>query len=89
MKEIHGLIQKNDLETGKGSSATADILTPYKDFITENIKLSKPLKVGIDAGNGTGGVLAVPILKSLGCEVFDIFCDMDGTFPNHGGRPHG
>jgi phosphomannomutase/phosphoglucomutase len=41
------------------------------------------LRVGIDAGNGTAGVVAVPIIRNLGCEVFDLYCDMDGNFPNH------
>jgi phosphomannomutase/phosphoglucomutase len=43
--------------------------------------------VGVDAGNGTAGVIAVPILKAHGCAVHDIYCDMDGTFPNHEADP--
>ncbi len=45
------------------------------------------MKVGIDAGNGTAGVITVPILKALNCEVHDIYCDMDGNFPNHEADP--
>jgi phosphomannomutase/phosphoglucomutase len=43
--------------------------------------------VGVDAGNGTAGVVAVPIMRKLGCEVHDIYCEMDGTFPNHEADP--
>jgi phosphomannomutase/phosphoglucomutase len=45
------------------------------------------LRVGVDAGNGTAGVVAVPIMKRLGCEVHDIYCEMDGNFPNHEADP--
>ena len=87
LKEIGALIAADDFESGAGSSTFADILTPYQAYVTENIKLKKPLKVGVDAGNGTGGVVAVPVLEALGCEVTDIYCEMDGTFPNHEADP--
>lgn len=85
--EIREIINKKAFLSGKGSRSSADVITPYKDFLNKNISISKPLKVGIDAGNGTAGVIAVPVLKSLGCEVFDLYCDMDGTFPNHEADP--
>jgi phosphomannomutase/phosphoglucomutase len=49
--------------------------------------VSKALRVGVDGGNGTAGPVAVPIMQRLGCEVHDIYCDMDGTFPNHEADP--
>jgi len=67
--------------------SSADIITPYKEFVENNITLAKPIKVGVDAGNGTAGVVAVPVMKNLNCEVHDIYCDMDGTFPNHEADP--
>jgi phosphomannomutase/phosphoglucomutase len=60
-----------------------DIVTPYMDFVVQNITLNRRLRVGVDAGNATGGPVAVPILERLGCEVHPIHCEMDGTFPNH------
>ena len=72
---------------GKGTLVEQDVLTDYKEYIQKNITLSGSLKIGVDAGNGTAGVVAVPILKNLGCEVHDIYCDMDGTFPNHEADP--
>lgn len=87
LKKILGIITEEAFVEGKGSCRTADIITPYKEFVTGNISISKPLRIGIDAGNGTAGVVAVPILKALGCEVHDLYCDMDGTFPNHEADP--
>ena len=48
-----------------------------------NVKLAETLKVVVDAGNGTGGVVAVPLFRKLGCDVVELYCDMDGRFPNH------
>ena len=87
LQEILKTIEKKDFAAGRGSLETDDILTPYKSFLLENISLDRPLRVGIDAGNGTAGITAVPIIKGLGCEVHDLYCDMDGSFPNHEADP--
>jgi phosphomannomutase/phosphoglucomutase len=71
------------LQDEVGAKKTYDIVPEYSDYVVENIDMDKPLKVVVDAGNGTGGVVAVPIFKRLGCDVIDLFCDMDGHFPNH------
>jgi phosphomannomutase/phosphoglucomutase len=84
---IRDIIASGDFSQGSGSATTANVATPYQAFISGNIRLARPLRVGVDAGNGTAGVLAVPIMKALGCEVHDIYCDMDGTFPNHEADP--
>jgi len=78
-------IIKNDefLVDREGTEASYDVVPEYKDFVTNNIRLERKLKVVIDAGNGTGGVVAVPIFKKLGCDVVELYCDMDGHFPNH------
>jgi phosphomannomutase/phosphoglucomutase len=87
LQEILQIIENRDFESGTGSLDAFDILTPYQRFVLKNISLDRPLRVGIDAGNGTAGVAAVPIIKGLGCEVHDLFCDMDGSFPNHEADP--
>lgn len=87
LKKILKIINEKDFINGKGSYFSADIIAPYKEFIKGNISISKPLNVGVDAGNGTAGVVAVPLLKDLGCTVYDLYCDMDGTFPNHEADP--
>jgi phosphomannomutase/phosphoglucomutase len=87
LQEILQFIDKKDFETGRGSLETYDILTPYKNFVVKNISLERPLRVGIDAGNGTAGITAVPVIKELGCEVHDLYCELDGSFPNHEADP--
>ena len=87
IQKILGIIKEKSFVTGKGSLSTADVVTPYLEFVENNITLAGPIKVGIDAGNGTAGVVAVPLLKKLNCEVYDIYSDMDGTFPNHEADP--
>ncbi len=65
-----------------------DIVTPYHAYVKENLRLGRrKLKVVVDAGNGTGGVVAVPLFESLGVEVVPLFIEMDGRFPNHHADP--
>ena len=66
-----------------GSVQKKNIIPDYIDYIFGDIKLNKKVKVVVDAGNGTGGITAVPLYKKLGAEVVDIFCEVDGSFPNH------
>jgi len=84
---IREMIEAADFESGSGQTTSMDVVTPYMSFIETNINLSKKLRIGVDAGNGTAGVVAVPLMKKLGLEVHDIYCDMDGTFPNHEADP--
>jgi phosphomannomutase/phosphoglucomutase len=83
IQKLRRIIEGGTFAEGSGTAETADVVTPYQEFIQENINLARPLRAGIDAGNGTAGVVAVPIIRNLGCEVFDLYCDMDGNFPNH------
>jgi phosphomannomutase/phosphoglucomutase len=87
LQEVRRIIDSGTYAQGQGSFETTDATTPYMAYIQENITLSRPLRIGIDAGNGTGGATALPVLKGLGCEVHDLYCDMDGTFPNHPSDP--
>jgi phosphomannomutase / phosphoglucomutase len=87
IQEIWRIIESRQFTEGEGSAGSAEISSAYRDYIFNNTKLAKPLRVGVDAGNGTAGVVAVPLLKDLGCEVHDIYCEMDGTFPNHEADP--
>jgi phosphomannomutase/phosphoglucomutase len=87
LQDIRRLIEANNFVEGRGKVVQKDVVTPYKEFLVQNIRIKHPLRVGIDAGNGTGGITALPVLKQLGCEVHDIYCDPDGTFPNHEADP--
>ncbi|HEY5281813.1 MAG TPA: phosphomannomutase/phosphoglucomutase [Polyangia bacterium] len=68
----------------RGKVTDVDVLTPYIAHIVDNIALGpRRFKVVVDGGNGMGGITCVPILRKLGFEVDDLFCDTDGRFPNH------
>jgi phosphomannomutase/phosphoglucomutase len=86
-EEIQGLrrlAESGPFSSGAGSVTPHDIVTPYLRHVKENLRLgARKLKVVVDAGNGTGGVIAVPLFRSLGIEVVPLFIEMDGTFPNH------
>ncbi len=84
IQDIHTLIHSGQfIEEGGASVRTYDIAPEYKDYVLNNISLQKKLKIVVDAGNGTAGVIAVPIFKKLGCDVIELYCDVDGNFPNH------
>ncbi len=87
LQDIRIIIENQEFVQGKGKVSKKDVITPYKEYIVNNINIKHPIKIGIDSGNGTGGITALPVLKDLGCEVYDIYCDMDGRFPNHEADP--
>jgi len=87
LQDIRIIIENQEFVQGSGKVSKKDVITPYKEYIVNSINIKHPIKIGIDSGNGTGGITALPVLKELGCEVHDIYCDMDGRFPNHEADP--
>ena len=87
LQDIRIIVENKEFVQGQGTVTKKDVITPYKEYILNNINIKRSIKIGIDAGNGTGGITAIPVLKQLGCQVHDIYCDMDGTFPNHEADP--
>ncbi len=84
IQEILQLILQKNFENGNGQlSQNNEIDEIYKNYIVENIKLKRPVKVIVDGGNGAGGPYLPEILRRLGCEVTEMYCEPDGTFPNH------
>ena len=84
IQDIRRLIEQQDFVTESGGGETSlNIVPEYHDYVVSNVRLEKPLKVVVDAGNGTGGAVAVPLFRDLGCEVIPLYCEMDGNFPNH------
>lgn len=76
-------IESNDLTHGAGNYSEHSIANAYLERITSDIKLTRPIKIVIDCGNGVAGAFAPALYRGLGCEVTELFCDVDGTFPNH------
>ena len=66
-----------------GSVRKVDVLEDYKQRIVGDIKLSRPMKIVVDSGNGIAGASAPAILRAIGCEVTELFSEVDGDFPNH------
>ncbi len=87
IQEIRRIVDDGAFSHGMGGRSFQEVLHAYHNLITQTIHFDRPLRVGIDAGNGTAGVVAAPILKALGCEVHALYCEMDGTFPNHEADP--
>lgn len=83
IKKLYQNIVDNNLSSGNGSSQTKDVMPSYVDIIVSDIKLEKKLRIAIDCGNGVAGVIATELFTKLGCEVTELFCDVDGNFPNH------
>jgi phosphomannomutase/phosphoglucomutase len=83
IQQLRHIVESMDFAAEQGRIEHFDILSPYVDFVTGNIRIDKRLRVGVDGGNATGGPVATAILERLGCEIYPIYCDMDGSFPNH------
>jgi len=76
-------IESGDLAHGAGEYREFDIREHYLKRVTGDIKLGRPLKLVVDCGNGVAGATAPELYRRLGCEVRELFCDVDGSFPNH------
>lgn len=87
VQEIVNLIENDDFEIGEGIHKKDDVYPAYKKEILSKIKIKKPLKVVVDCANGTAGAFSPQIFRELGCEVFENYCDLDPTFPNHFPNP--
>ncbi|MDZ4209961.1 MAG: phosphomannomutase, partial [Candidatus Curtissbacteria bacterium] len=89
LQEILKLIQNQDFINGStpAGKREEDIWPKYLNDLLSKVKVQKPLKVVVDAGNGTAGKFAPEFLEKLGCEVVPLYCDLDGTFPNHEANP--
>ncbi|MGB5567975.1 MAG: phosphomannomutase/phosphoglucomutase, partial [Sedimenticolaceae bacterium] len=72
-----------DFSHGNGAVEQADLLDAYLEAVMQEVQLARPLKVVVDAGNGVAGELAIASFEALGCEVVPLFCEPDGSFPNH------
>ena len=77
------LIGKGDFETGAGGLREVDILAPYLDMLQEKIAFDRPLKIALDCGNAAGCLAGPEIFRRLGVELTELYCEVDGTFPNH------
>ena len=83
IQEIRVIIEKEDYETGEGTEASYDILSKYKRMLSSKIDIKKRMKVVMDCGNAAGAICAPEIFNNLNVDLTELYCDVDGTFPNH------
>ncbi|MCH7612109.1 MAG: phosphomannomutase/phosphoglucomutase [Candidatus Marinimicrobia bacterium] len=83
IQDIRKIIEKRDYETGEGSEVRHDLKETYMQMILDKIHIERPLKVVMDCGNAAGCILAPAIFKKLDIELTELYCNIDGTFPNH------
>lgn len=83
IKDLRRRIDSGDLLTGEGTVEQVDVLPDYIERVKSDVQLARPLKVVVDCGNGVAGVAAPRLLNALGCEVIELYCEIDGNFPNH------
>ena len=83
VQELRRRIEARKLSKGNGKRSTADVLDAYVERIASDVKLARPFRIAVDCGNGVAGMLAPRLYRRLGCEVEELYCEVDGRFPNH------
>jgi len=83
IQNLYRRIAENRFVDGQGGLQTIDVSADYIRRITDDIQVERPLKIVVDCGNGIPGAIAPAVLEGIGCEVIQLYCDVDGTFPNH------
>lgn len=83
---IHALgerVEQGNLLQGDGTSQTQDLVPDYIQRITEDVGLARPMKVVLDCGSGTASLVAPQLFRALGCQVVELYCEVDNSFPGH------
>ncbi|MBP1767359.1 MAG: phosphoglucomutase/phosphomannomutase alpha/beta/alpha domain [Candidatus Aminicenantes bacterium] len=84
IQQVYRLLKDGKITSDKpGSKSSCDIIPDYENYVVQNIRLGRKLKIVLDAGNGVAGFVAAPIFRKLGCDVTELYCEPDGRFPNH------
>lgn len=87
IQDIYQCIADGSFSAGQGTLENIDVLDSYIDTITQDVKINKPMKIAIDCGNGVAGPTAKRLFSNMGCDLTELYCDIDGTFPNHHPNP--
>jgi phosphomannomutase/phosphoglucomutase len=84
--DVQGLrqrIESGRLASGQGKRSSANVLDAYVERIAGDVKLARRFRIAVDCGNGVAGMLAPRLYRALGCDVTELYCEVDGRFPNH------
>lgn len=83
IQDLRIRIEQSDFTTGNGGLSQQNVADEYIDRLGSDIALARPVRVVVDAGNGVAGAIGTRALEALGCTVIPLFCEVDGSFPNH------
>ncbi|WP_243048535.1 phosphomannomutase/phosphoglucomutase [Dyella sp. RRB7] len=84
IQDLYQRIASHQLEgDGKGNLRHVDVVPDYIERITSDVQAERRLRVVVDSGNGIAGAVAPQVLEGIGCEAIPLYCDVDGSFPNH------
>jgi phosphomannomutase/phosphoglucomutase len=83
IQDLRRRIERQAWRAGAGRREQASVLEAYVARIAGDVKLARPMRIAIDCGNGVAGMAAPQLYRRLGCEVRELFCEVDGSFPNH------
>src|SRR5689334_16620167 len=83
IQRLRTRIEAGDLKSGAGQKSERNVLDAYVERIAGDVRLARPMRIAIDCGNGVAGMLAPRLYRRLGCEVTELYCEVDGRFPNH------
>ena len=83
IQHLRELIDLGSFASGAGNIDELDVAPAYLERIVGDVKLARPMKIAVDCGNGSPGAIAPRLFRAMGCEVQELFCEVDGNFPNH------
>ena len=83
IQELYRIMANGNFPQGHGLVSQHDITPSYVEELSGQLKLTRKLKVVVDGGNGSGGLVTAEVLRQVGAEVVELYCQPDGTFPNH------
>jgi phosphomannomutase/phosphoglucomutase len=83
IQEIRRIIEEESYTGGEGSLTSRDVIGPYRETLLSRISLDRGLKVAVDGGSGTAGIVAPDLVRALGCEVTELYCEPDSSYPGH------
>lgn len=83
IQALYQTIVHGQFASGDGRYRTHDIRDAYLQRISSDVKIARPMKIAVDCGNGVAGAFAGDLYRAMGCDIIELFCDVDGTFPNH------
>jgi phosphomannomutase/phosphoglucomutase len=83
IQDLRRIIESGKFASGEGKRSAASVLDAYVERIAGDVKLARKMHIAVDCGNGVAGMLAPKLYRALGCEVEELYCEVDGSFPNH------